>query len=405
MRGQAADTLTAAGLARSMSLFYGASFLIIGVYGPYFPVWLKAQSLTPALVGLILSLPMFLRIVAAPLTAFAADRIGNPRLMVQAMGVLTLLAFLAPIVIGGVTGFVILAVLNAIALPSLIPLAETFALAGVHRFGLDYGRMRMWGSILFVVANLLGGLALASFGASAILVWLISASILTLAVSLLLPGPSASTSAQPAARLCFADVGALLTQPRYAALLTTAAAIQCSHGYLNSFASLTWQAQGIPDGTIGVLWATGVISEVILFAFARRLLARLGSTGLLILGGSAALLRWCVLGFDPPFWLLFPLQALHGISFGATHLGAMHDLSRTVPQRLAATAQGLYAAATNGIALGLVVLASGALFSHTGVRTYWVMAVIAAVGLALAIRFQRAYPHNSGVGGSSNAPS
>ena len=405
MRGQRADGVTATGLARSMSLFYGASFLIIGVYGPYFPLWLKAQSLSPALVGAILSMPMFLRIVATPMATFAADRLGDARLMVQVMTVLTVLGFLAPAVIGGAPGFILLAAVNALALPSIVPLAETFALAGVHRFGLDYGRMRMWGTIMFIVANLVGGWSLALFGAGSILSLIIGASALTLAASLLLPGPSAATATGPARRLRFADVAALLAQPRYAALLMTAGAIQSSHGFLNAFASLTWQAHGIPDGTIGLLWATAVISEVILFAFARTPLARLGSTGLLVIGGSTALLRWCCLGFDPPLWLLFPLQALHGLSFGATHMGAMHDMARTVPQRLSATAQGLYAAATSGVALGCVVVASGVLFNQTGVRTYWFMAVIAAAGLALAIRFRRTYPHNSGVGGSSNAPS
>ena len=150
MTGQAAETSTAVGLARTMSLFYAASFLIIGIYGPFFPVWLKAQGLTPALVGIILSLPMFMRIFASPLTAFFADRIGNPRLMVQAMTLLTVLGFLAPFLIGGAPGLCFLAAVNAVALPSIVPLGETVALSGVQRFGLDYGRMRMWGSIAFV---------------------------------------------------------------------------------------------------------------------------------------------------------------------------------------------------------------------------------------------------------------
>ncbi len=379
--------MTAASLFRRMSLFYAASFLILGFNGPYFPVWLAGQGYSPGLVGVILSIPMFVRVIGTPLLTFLADRQGNHRAMVLILLALSLVGFGAPMLLPGLAGVAILTLVNAIAYPAIIPLSETFALAGVHRFGLDYGRMRMWGSIAFVLANLAGGTALVRFGPDVILQLILIAMALTFVVSLLLPGDSdANASGQ---RVQFNDMAVLLADRRYAALLLTAATIQCSHGVLSAFASLSWQARGIPEDVIGLLWAIGVIAEVLMMAFARRMLSRFGTAGLLVIGGSAALRRWILLGFDPPLALLFPLQALHGLSFGATHIGAMNELSRSVPQRLSATAQGLYAAATAGIASGTVVMASGPLYAHFGVRSYWVMALIAALGLGLAVRFRR----------------
>jgi len=382
----AADSLPAARLFQRMSMFYSASFLIAGIYGPFFPLWLAGEGYSPTLAAIILALPMFVRIAATPMLTLLADVLGNHRAIILALLALCLACFSAPLLRPGIVGLAILSAANCVAYPAITPLAETFALAGVHRFGLDYGRMRMWGSMTFVLANLAGGAMLARFGTGVILELILGGMALTFAVSLLLPLAS-DPSDQPA-RVQVSDIGLLLANPRYTLLLATAAVIQGSHGVLNAFASVSWHTGGLSQGVVGLLWATGVVAEVLMMAFARRGLVRFGTAGLLVVGGSAALLRWIALGFDPPLGLLLPLQLLHGLSFGATHIGAMNELARTVPQRLSATSQGLYAAATAGIAPGATVLLSGPLYTHLGTHAYWVMAAIAAVGLWMALKFR-----------------
>jgi len=378
--------LSPASLARRVSAFFAASFLINGIYGPYFGVWLESKGLSPVMVGVVLSLPMFSRMVAGPLFAYAADRWSKHRLAIQLLISAALLGFFAPSLFGLGVGLTLIAALNALAMPSIAPLSESFAIAGVQRHGLDYGRMRMWGSAAFVIANLVGGAVLARFGAPSILWMLTFAALLALAVTLLLPGNLAGGGA---ARMQFGEIGELLAKPRFAQLLGACGAIQCSHGFFNTFATLAWRDQGISAGVIGLLWATAVFSEVALFALARRPLIRLGGTGMIVLGGSAALIRWIAFGFDLPLPLLFAFQALHGLSFGATHMGAMHEMAQQIPVKLSATAQGLYAATTGGIITGAIVLACGPLFANFGAGAYWAMAVIAALGLALAVRFRR----------------
>ena len=94
------------------------------------------------------------------------------------------------------------------------------------------------------------------------------------------------------------------------------------------------------------------------------------------------------MGFDPPLALLVPLQILHGLTFGATHLGAIHFMARAVPEGQAGTAQALYASVTGGLAMGGAILLAGPLYAEFGGRAYWAMAVLAAVGLfaSLALR-------------------
>ena len=88
------------------------------------------------------------------------------------------------------------------------------------------------------------------------------------------------------------------------------------------------------------------------------------------------------MGFDPPLALLVPLQVLHGLTFGATHLGAIHFMARAVPETQAGTAQALYASVVGGMGMGGAMLLAGPLYADFGGRAYWAMAVIAVVGLA-----------------------
>ena len=84
------------------------------------------------------------------------------------------------------------------------------------------------------------------------------------------------------------------------------------------------------------------------------------------LAAAAAVVRWLAMGFDPPLALLLPLQVLHGLTFGATHVGAIHFMGRAVPRSQTGTAQALYASVTGGIAMGGAMLIAGPLYATYG---------------------------------------
>src|SRR5204863_8498660 len=120
-----------------------------------------------------------------------------------------------------------------------------------------------------------------------------------------------------------------------------------------------------------------------------------GAAELVVLGAGAAVIRWLAMGFDPPLVLLVPLQLLHALTFGATHLGAMHFIGRVVPGAQAGTAQALYASVTSGIAMGGAMLVAGPLYAAYAGRAYWAMAALAAVGLIASLVLLKAKQHTA----------
>jgi PPP family 3-phenylpropionic acid transporter len=164
-----------------------------------------------------------------------------------------------------------------------------------------------------------------------------------------------------------------------------AAAIQASHGAIYAFGSIHWSANGIAAGWIGFLWAIGVAAEIVLFAGVGRLPARWRTPFRLIgLGAAAALVRaigMALLGDRLPAAIL--LQTLHGLTFGATHLGAMAAVSAFAPEGARGRAQGTLSAASALAAVG-ATLGSGAAYAAGGALAFGLMAPLALAGIALA---------------------
>ena len=376
------------GFAFRLALFFSALFVVAGTKLPYLPVWLDWRGLDNFEIAVVTAAPLFLRIIGGPLVAMAADWWGNRR---QAIVLLASVALTGALALGLAMGFwsiLVLTLLGALAAMGLMPLAETLAMSGVRRGGLDYGRMRLWGSISFVAIGFVAGAAIAAIGPGSVLWLLVAGSLLTLMAAVALPAdPEAH-----AERRSRPGLGAMLrfaTAPGFFVFLLAAGAVQASHAVFYTFGVIEWQRQGLSATWAATLWAVGVAAEIFLFAFSRAIVERVGALGLIGAGASAGLLRWTLMAFDPPLSLLLPLQALHGLTFGAAHLGALHYMSAQVPAAEAATAQALYASVTAGIGLGLATLAAGPLYASFGSWAYLAMAGLCALGLAAMAALRR----------------
>jgi PPP family 3-phenylpropionic acid transporter len=369
------------GFAPRLALYYAAYFIGLGVQLPFFPVWLATKGLEPAMIGLVLAAPMAIRIVAVPVITREADRRDALRAAIIIGSTATCLGY-------GLIGFLdsalaILAVFSLFALvyTPTMPLVDAYALRGVGRYGGGYGPIRLWGSASFIVGSFGAGLLLHAM-APQHLIWLIAGGYgLTALIAL---GLAPVSSGEPRAE--GPRGSALLRNPVFLAAILAASLIQASHALLYGFATIAWEAAGLSSITIGALSALAVLAEIVLFGISRRL--TFSPTGLMLLGAGGGLARWLLMAIDPAAALLPLLQCLHALSFGATHLGAMAFLNRAAPPGLAATAQGYYAV-IGGASIAVATASSGPLYSGCGPLGYLVMALIVAVGGALALYAHR----------------
>jgi MFS transporter, PPP family, 3-phenylpropionic acid transporter len=368
--------------AWSVGAFYGALFLVYGVSMPYLPVYLDARGLTAAEIGLVASAPLFLRLILTPVIGVHGDRSGNHRAIIVALGAAALGAIMLVALARGFWPILLCVTIYQVAIQSIMPLIETIAMAGVRQAGHDYGRMRLCGSATFILATLAGASVIGAFDAGIVIWLLMMATGLTLAAGLALPKPAVSGSIDCQPRPTFAAALGLLRGRPMLLFLIAVSGAQSAHAVFYAFGVLHWRASGISPEWIGVLWSIGVVAEIALFWWSAALLRQVTAIDLIGLSALAAVVRWTLMAFDPPLGLLVPLQVLHGLTFGASHLGAMHYIKDQVGERQAGTAQALHSTVTSGIGMGLAMVLAGFAYQRYGGLSYLFMAILAAIALA-----------------------
>jgi PPP family 3-phenylpropionic acid transporter len=365
--------------------FYAAVCGVLGMQMPVYPVWLAAKGLDASDIGLLLAIPFFARVISIPLVSREADRRDALRGALVGCVALSTLATVALGLGGTRPAIFILFLLAALTLSPALPLLDAYTLRGLAAHGRAYGPVRLWGSLAFIVGTLCAGWLMDALDHGNLIWALVAAMTLASLTGFFLAPLPPHRDSDPSR-----SVWSLWHLPGVALVIVISGLIQASHATYYSFSVLAWQAEGYDSFVIGILWATGVAFEVVLFAYSVRLQRAFGPTALMMLGGAGATLRWSAMAFDPPGLMLPFLQALHALSYAATYLGTLGFVMRVVPPRLTASAQGAIAIVI-GIGTAAGTALSGVLYESYGSRAYAAMVLFALAGLACAIVAHRRY--------------
>jgi PPP family 3-phenylpropionic acid transporter len=361
---------------------------------PYMPVWFGAHGLSGEQIGLLLSIPMLARAITGPALAIWADGFALRRTPMVLMLLASAGAYAAIGVIEGYGAWLVCWFLASSLIATVTPLTDVLTLRMAGREGFNYGWPRGIGSAAYIVANVGAGALLMQAKPDAILVWTASAALLAglLAMVLLPREPVHESGERTHRRERWRGLGGLLRDRTFLLAVLTVGTLQATHAFYYGFSALAWRAQGISEVMVGLLWGFGVVVEIGFLWFMEPWRRKVGPERLLLLGGVAGVVRWTAFAFSPPLWLLFPLQALHTLTFAATFLAGLKLIERLSPPQSASAAQAVSSALSGGLLIGLATLVSGALFDAVGARGYLAMALLSAIGLIGAVRL-RALAH------------
>ena len=363
-----------------LSIYYAAYFGVIGILLPFWPVWLEARGLSSIEIGLILASAPFVRSVASPLIAQIADRQGLRQPIIIFLTAAASFTFTAFNFICDFWSIIVVTTLFFMVFSASQPLAESLTMHVVRHEHANYGRIRLWGSITFIIAAILGGKFLEGRSVDVIFYLSLSGLGILFATSIFLPNarfPGNIGGGVPVIKL--------LKNKPFVWMLIAAAFIQSSHAVVYSFSTIHWKSIGYSESLIGLLWAEGVVAEIILFQYSAYILKRINPIIMILFAAGAGIIRWCIMGYTDFLPALIVAQALHGLTFGAAHLGAIHYISDTIPANLSATAQSLLSAVVMGLAIGLTTIIAGTLYSFVGSTAYFAMAGLAFMSLIAGI--------------------
>lgn len=364
----------------SLRALYLLTFIAIGAYANFVPLWLRHAGWDDPSIGWLTALRASC-ILAFPLAwGRLSDRIGDSVTTVRVITVASLLAF-APLTTTTEHLPVILCIgAFSVFWVGLIPNVDATVLAHVHRTGEAYSAYRVWGSVGFIAGGFALGALIELLGTAAtpaaITGALAALALLALRVS---PQPRART----AHGRSFTAVRTLLANPYARGICLIAFASRVSSQGIYIFLPHHLSDLGVRDSFIPAFWSVGVVSEIFMMRAAPRLLTRFGLRALTAMCCAAGALQFGLIAILDNPWAVLPVMTLHGIAFGVWYVASILALGQHVPESERATAQGLFQ--MTGYGVGGVISAIGAGYLYGAGQGPLMFGVASALGLVTAV--------------------
>lgn len=365
---------------RWLALGYFTYFFSYGIFLPFWSVWLEGLGLTPETIGLLLGTGLVARFLGSLLIA---PRVSDPSRLIPALRVLALLTLVFALAFWAGTHvawlMVVMIGFNLFFSP-LVPLTDALANTWQKQIPLDYGRVRLWGSIAFVIGSALTGKLVSLYDYRVIL------ALLTLGVASMLLGMMLRPAIQPQGvsrhqeSTGWSSWLALISQNwRF---LVCVCLLQGAHAAYYGFSAIYWQSAGYSASAVGYLWSLGVVAEVIIFALSNKLFRRFSARDLLLLSAVCGLIRWGMMGWTTALPWLIVAQILHCGTFTVCHLAGMRYIAARHGSEVIRL-QAVYSAVAMGGSISIMTIFAGYLYQHLAGGVFWVMALLALPAMVL----------------------
>ena len=372
-------------------------FAHIGFFNPYLPLWLKSLGLSLWMIGLLTSMQAVTRVFAPYLWGWLSDRSGERVPLMRWCAGMAFLCSIGLLFNPSPWWLAVVLLLMFTHTSAMMPMSEA-AMAHLvsHQGALDvrrYGRIRLWGSLGFLVTVFVSGAWFEAHGMSGFPMW----TILTLVAINLSVWQLPNVREEAHQDKGQAGFGEVLRQPQTLWFFATLFFHVLSHVAIYTFFSLYLDELGYGKDMIGVLWAVSVVVEIIGFFTQSRWLHWLSLPAwLCVCTGVMALRMGLTAWFGQLLWVLLLAQCLHVFTFAIQHTVCIAWLSQHFPGRLRGRGQALYAVIGYGFTGVLGALGGAALSTRLGLQTvFWVAIPVALLGLLCALMLRSAAQHHT----------
>jgi len=378
-------------LHNRLSRFYFIYYFFVGAFVPYWGLYLQSEKFSAADIGILMSLFQISRIFAPNFWGWLADHTGKRAQWIRLTAFLGLCGFTAVFWAHGF--FWLFFVMAALSLftSSTLPLAESLTLAHLATTNGHYSRIRMWGSLGFIVAAVILGFMIDIAGIVSLLWFLLIVQVSLFALSYTLPEAKVESHEHD-----HFSIWQVIKQPNVIALLVGCSLMVTAHGVLYNFYSIYLSEHGYSKGTIGLLWAVGVICEIGIFMLMPKIMARFSLKDILLISLLLAVVRFALIGVSvDSLWMIIFAQTLHAATFGSFHAASVEVVTQFFKGRHQAKGQAIYNSVAYGVGGTIGGVAGGYALQYLGGQQTFILAAafpllgLAVIGFGLKISHKR----------------
>ncbi|WP_265692955.1 3-phenylpropionate MFS transporter [Providencia rustigianii] len=367
---------------RWLAIDYFTYFFAYSIFLPFWSVWLQGEGIDAEMIGVLLGIGLAARFLGA---MFITPLVKEPSKLILALRLLATLSLIFSIgfAFGSHWAWLLFVMIgfNLFFAP-MVPLGDSLAGAWQKQFTFDYGKIRVWGSIAFIIGSSLMGYLSGVWGHKSIMVALIISCAAMLLGTLLKPAimPAGAAKTDGVSKVSFKQ---LIADKNVIKFLVCVSLLQGAHAAYYGFASLYWKEAGYSDLVIGNLWSLGVVAEVIVFMLSHRLFRRWSARNLLLLSAACGIIRWSMMGAFTSLPVLVMVQILHSGTFTVCHLAAMRFISARKENEIIPL-QGAYSALAMGGGLAIITIMVGYIYERVPQQhgvVFFLMAILAVPAL------------------------
>lgn len=366
-----------------LSAYYFSYFAFLGVFSPYFGLYLQSRSFSAWDIGLLMSQMQLMRLFGPYVWGALADRLGKRLFVIRLTSIGTLVAFSAFFWISRFDAYMAAMAILAFFWSASLPLVEALTFDHLRENAARYSRVRLWGSVGFIAAVFASGALLDFLPLDAVL-WFTVASLVAIVVSSMAVPDTVSHQSHEGTT----PVASILALPSVRALLAAGLCMQAAHGAMNIFYSIYIAGLGYSKSVVGGLFSLGVVAEIAMFFFMSRVMRRYSLRRILIVSFAVAVGRFLLIGWFATLPVLIFAQTLHSLTFGAFHAASIAAINHWFRGSARARGQALYSSLAFG-AGGLVGgLISGWSWDHLGGgMAFTLSSLFALIGLVLIVKW------------------
>jgi PPP family 3-phenylpropionic acid transporter len=365
-----------------LSGFYFFYFATVGGFIPYWSLYLKDSGFNPVEIGELLALTGGTRLVAPILWGWIADRTGKNLRIIRLAAFFTALFFAGFLFVHGYLWFAAITIGFSFFWNAALPQFEAVTLFHLKNQAHRYSKIRLWGSIGFIVAVLGIGKALDHQPLAILPVVITTLMMLIWLVSLLTPPTKAIKH-----KLVGIGIIQIIKRPEVLAFLAVNMLLQLAHAPYYVFYSIYLKHYHYSTSLTGLLWALAVFAEIIIFIFMRRVLQRFSLRAILLFSIMLGVIRWSLIAwYVDYFWLLILAQVLHAATFAGVHVAAIHLVHQYFGDRHQGKGQAIYSSLSFGLGGMLGSYYSGYYWESMGPTLIFSSAAVVS-GVAFVIAY------------------
>jgi len=345
-----------------LSSSYFFYFALLGLISPYLAVFLDGKGFDSRQVGEILAIITATKIIAPSLWAVLADKSGKPLFIIRLGAFLALASFVMLFWISQYWPITFCLALFTLFWTAILPQLEVHALTTLRRSSKIYARVRLWGSLGFVVIAIIAGEAMSSLGYDFFtVIGLIILGFLFFSTLQLRPIKIANSLPTNASEL--EPIRSKLLDGRFVCFFIAGLLLQISFGPYYGFFALFLNDAGYSGLAVGLIISIGVVAEVVAFIFMGTVFRHFSLKSLLVFSIGISGVRWILTPIVVDSVLLLCLiQLLHAASFAIYHSASMEFISRHFPQAQQSRGQGIYLGGVYGIGGAIGAYLTGVLW-------------------------------------------